>query len=57
MIKVLLLLLVAVLVAYFLRKSRLIGNPRSKSEVIDKSQVVDAKYQEVEDKEKFEEAG
>ena len=57
MIKVLLLLLAAVLVAYFLRKSRLIGNPRSKSQVIDKSQVVDAKYHEVEDKEKFEEAG
>lgn len=57
MIKVLLLLLVAILVAYFLRKSRLVGNARSKSQVIDKSQVVDAKYHEVEDKEKFEEAG
>ena len=57
MIKVLLLLLVAVLVAYFLRKSRLIGNAQSKSQVIDKSQVVDANYHEVEDKEEFEEAG
>lgn len=57
MIKVLLLLLVAVLVAYFFREARLARNSRRKSQVIDRSQVEDANYQEVENKENIEEAG